>query len=188
VLRIVNLEEIEGMLLRVPALVRELDERNPEFIFHVKDWLSQTEQALANNRLAAAGGVAALRGELISAERGAIPAGVEISGRRTSRKLKAASASHVIRLAHELVVGAVAGDATRIAEAERLMGQIVSVARAKGVIPADMNGGDHGARLRVLWQEICSDPDTGAAATRVNGLVGMSDSLIVLDRMLATAR
>ena len=183
-LHIVNLEEIQGTLLRVPELIRSLDGREPQFVGDAKDWLSQAEQALINNRLAVAAGVAALRGVLITAERGVIPPGVVFIGRATSRKVKDATAADVIRKTEELISNAIKADVARIAEAEQLMRQIVSVAQRKGLIPASPNGTDHSVMLRLLWLAMTSDPDTGAAATHLAGLVGMHDALILLDRTL----
>jgi len=184
VLHIVNLEEIQGTQLRIPALIRALEARDPDFIDRTKTWLTQSEQILANNRLAVAGGVAALRGILIAAERGAVPTDLALSGRLTPRKIKIAAAADAIRKAEVLISGAVKADAIRIAEAERLVGQIVGVARQKQLIPAASGGTEHGAMLRALWQALSADSDTGAAAVRVNGLVGMQDALILLDRMV----
>jgi hypothetical protein len=38
-LHIVNLEEIQGHLLRVPGLIQDLEEWNPEFCDSVKEWM-----------------------------------------------------------------------------------------------------------------------------------------------------
>ena len=84
-LRIVQLEEIQALLLRVPALVDRQEQRDPDFADVVKAWLGDLEDALENNRLPAAGRVAAARGTLISAERGAVPPDVVLHGSRQLR-------------------------------------------------------------------------------------------------------
>ena len=127
-----------------------------------------------------------MRGVLIAAERGAIPPGVAVSGRQTPRKIKMATAAEVIRKSEELVSEAVRADAARIGEAERLVAQMVSVARRKQLVPEGLNGPEHTAMLRWLWQAMAADPDTGSAAVHVAGMVGPTDALILLDRALPT--
>ena len=119
-LHIVNLEEIQGMLLRVPVVIDALERRDPNFAGEVKEWLTQVEQVLINNRLAVASEVAGLRGILISAERGVIPAGLVFNGRTTARKIKDASAANVLRKVEELISNAIRGDVAQLAEGERL--------------------------------------------------------------------
>jgi len=187
-LRIVNLEEIQEMLLRLPGVVSGLERREAGFAAVVREWLAETEKVLVANRLAAAGEVATLRGALISAERGAVPAGVSVEGRATPRKVRDATAADVLRKAESAVSAAVRADAARVGEAERLVYQVVSVAVRKGVLPPPPGSGSHTEVLRAAWALVSDDPDTGAAATHVVGLVGPHDALVLLDRALvATA-
>lgn len=187
-MRIVNLEEIQEMLLRLPGVVSRLERREADFAAAVREWLVETEKVLSSNRLAAAGEVAALRGTLISAERGAAPAGVNVEGRATPRKIRDAAAADVLRRAESAVSAAVRADAARVGEAERLVYQVVSVAARKGVLPPSPCPESHTEMLRAAWALVSGDPDTGAAATHVAGLVGPHDALVLLDRALvATA-
>ena len=75
-LRIVNLEEFHRLLLRVPALVDDLESRTADAPGAVRDWLVEVEGALENNRMPLAGNIAGLRARLDSASR----------GRRTQRR------------------------------------------------------------------------------------------------------
>ena len=185
-LHIVNLEEIQGMLLRVPELIDSLEKRAPSFVGSVKEWLTQAEQILISNRLAVAAEVAVLRGVLISAERGVIPPGMAFSTRTTIRKIKDASAADVLRKAEELISSAISVDAVRFAEGEKLTQQIVAVAQRKGLIPVTPRGDKHTEMLKAIWQAMIIDPDLGAVTTHLAGLVGAYDVLILLDRMLPT--
>jgi hypothetical protein len=119
VLHIINLEEIQGALLRVPRLIHSLDKRDPKFVGDAKAWLTQAEQILTNNHIAVAAGIAALRGVLITAEQGAIPQGMIFAGRVTSRKIKIAAAADVIRKAEEMISKVLQADVARVVEAER---------------------------------------------------------------------
>ena len=57
-LRIVNLEEFHRFLLRVPALVDELENRTADAPGAVRSWLIEVEGALENNRMPLAGNIA----------------------------------------------------------------------------------------------------------------------------------
>lgn len=185
-LHIMNLEEIQGMLLRVSELIDSLEKRDPSFVGSVKEWLTQAEQVLISNRLAVAAEVAVLRGVLVSAERGVIPPGMAFSTRTTIRKIKDASAADVLRKAEELISISISADAARFAEGEKLTQQIVAVAQRKGLIPVTPSLDKHTEMLKSIWQAMIMDPDLGAATTHLAGLVGAYDVLILLDRMLPT--
>jgi hypothetical protein len=150
----------------------------------VKQWLVRSETALRNNRLPAAATVAALRGTLIMADRGVIPAGIAFSGRATPRKIRDASAADILRQAEGITAGAIRDDAARMAEGERLAQQIAAVAVRKGLVAGVAAAASHGERLSRLWTAVQADPDIGAASTHLAGLVGQTNTLILLDRSL----
>jgi hypothetical protein len=185
-LHIPNLEEIEGILLRVPGLIERLEGHDPAFGGAVTEWLKEAEQALTNNRLTAAATVATLRGMLISAERGVLPPERCADGRAPSRKVKDAYAADLLRTAEGHVASAISAPAAQIAEAERLTRQLVTLARRKGLIPPETGGGSLSERLNDIWQRMMADPELAGATSHVAGLVGNQDSLILLDRALAT--
>lgn len=182
-MHIANIEEIQGMLLRVPELVNCFERRDPGFAEWVKDWLVQAEQVLVNNRLAAAADVAVLRGMLISAERGILPSGIEFNGKKTARKIKDAAAMDALRMAEELVSSTIKIPAAQVYEGERVMRQLVALAQRKGLIPEESEG-EHAGILKAAWRAISHDPELGQAAAHLAGLVGAYDALILLDRML----
>jgi hypothetical protein len=183
-LNIVNLEEIQSLLLRVPALVRNFESRDPGFADSVKRWLTQGETILVNNRLPIAAGVATLRGTLISAERGVLPPGMVFGKRTTARRIKDAAAAEVLRRAEEVIASAISVDAARLAEGEKLIRQIVAVAHRKGLLLQVAHADARAELLRGLWNGLTRDPDVGAATTHLVGLVGAQDVLILLDRVL----
>jgi hypothetical protein len=183
-LHIVNLEEIQAMLLRVPGLIHALDRRDPEFLRDVKTWLTQAEQILVSNRLAVAADIAALRGVLISAERGVVPPGLVFNGRVTARKIRDAAAADILRKAEEILSSAIRADAAQFVEAERLARQIVSIAQRKGLIRSLPTGNKHTETLNAYWQAMLADPELGPATTHLAGLIGIHDAWILIDRLL----
>jgi len=183
-MHIVNIEEIQGMLLRVPELIDRLESHDPDFAVLVKGWLTETEQVLTNNRLAVAADVAVLRGVLISAERGLLPEGMVLTGRKTARKIRDAAAADALRRSSDIISDAIRGDTAQIAEGEKLTRQLVALAERKGILPCDPDAGGHDEKLNAIWHAMSEDPDLGPATTHLAGLVGGYDALVLLDRML----
>ena len=181
-LRIVNLEEIHNLLLRIPSLVDELERQGPHAIGNVREWLMTLELVLENNRLPLAGNIAALRGGLDSALNGVIPAGIAFHGRVSSRKIREAAATDMLKRASDLVTFAVQGDGNRIDEAQRVARQLIALARFKGLIPADRPDGDPIENVKAVWNNMQTDQEIGQGAAHLIGLVGPHDALIVLDR------
>jgi hypothetical protein len=185
-LRIVNLEEIEGILLRVPDLVDHLDRRDPAIVSEVKQWMQALEAVLEYNRMAVVGSVSALRGMLTAAERGFVPAGVDFRGRPSPRKIREAIAADLIHRVDALVAEAIRADATRIEEARGVMRQLVALAHYKGLIPQQPADGDHVGYLNAVWRAMTSDSDVGPGTAHLTGLVGPHDAHILLDRTLTS--
>ncbi len=185
-LRIVNLEDIQSMLLRIPRLVDQQERRDPDFVQDVKHWLSKIEKTLENNRMPSAGNVAALRALLVSAERGVVPAGVEFHGRITRRKIRDAAAACVIRETGDLLSNVLQKDLAQVAEAERLTRQLVSMAKVKGHIRELPAGENFTDMLKAIWRAMSADPELSPGTISVEGLVGPHDALVVLDRILTS--
>lgn len=184
-LRIIQLEEIQSLLLQVPRFVGMLEEKDTGAVPAIKAWLEKIEEALQNNRLPVVSIVAGLRGELISAERGALLDHITIHGRLTTRKMKQAVAADVIKRTGAIVVEAIHGDKERISKAEEICQQLIALARAKSLVVLPLEGMDHTQSLKALWSKLSSDHDIAAGTVNIEGLVGPDDSLIVLDRTLA---
>lgn len=186
-LRIVNYEEIRGLLLLLPKLADRLERKEAGFPDQAKNWLKAVEKVLANNRMLEAGNVATLRAVLLSAERGIIPQGITFRAKPTARKIRDAVYADVLRRAEELLSGAIRDDGFRIAEAERLGLRLIARAKAKGIIPPQMPEGDHIETIKSIWRAMTADPDIGLGTTSLLGLLGPYDSLIIVDRLLAAA-
>ena len=182
-LRLLAMEEIQALEGGVPELVRLYERKESNFATAVKDWLRQAEQLLTNSRLPGAGEVAGLRGMLISAEQGVIPDNLHFKGAVSLRRIRNATAAEVLRKAERRLGEGIAPTVAQVAEADRLVRQMLPVARRKGLAPLmEMPGSAD--QLVALWRALESDADLGAIATHVVGLVGKQDALIVLDRCL----
>lgn len=183
-LRIVNLEEIQNMLLRVSALVELSEHHDLNFVSSVKNWLIDLEKVLNHNHLSVAATIATLRGTLISAENGAIPVGIEFKGRATKRRVREATASQSIRQAVDFVMTTIKKDVERVTEAERITRQLVSIAKSKGLIKEIPAGDNFTGMLKAIWQTMSADQVLSQGIVSVEGLVGPNDALVILDRTI----
>ena len=183
-LRVVNLEEIQNLLLQVPGIVELGDKGEFGFVSSVKNWLTHMEIVLKSNKLSVSANVAALRGYLVSSEKGVIPADISFVGRVSKRKVREATASHSISSAVEIVSEKISKDIERVEEANRVLRQLVCIAKRSGVVfdlPSDKNFGE---ALKSIWSKMSKDQVLAQGVVSVEGLVGPHDALILLDRTI----
>jgi hypothetical protein len=183
-LRIVNLEEIQNLLLSVSDIVELSEQRDLNFVSAVKKWLTEIECTLKNNHLPTSAKVASLRGNIIAAEQGNIPIGINFKGRATKRKIREATASQSIRQAVDIVTGSIQKDVERVNEAERIVRQLVSIAKSKGLVTELPRGKNFTTMLRLTWQKMSSDQVLSQGTVSVEGLVGPNDAFLILDRAI----
>ena len=183
-LRIVNLEEFHRFLLRVPALVDELDNRTADAPGAVRSWLIEVEGALETNRMPLAGNIAGLRARLDSASRGAVPDGVVLTGSVTKRKVRYAVAAEVLKEAADTIAAQLEADGARIDEADLLARQLVVAAQVKGLVNGPPSPAEHADTIQALWTAVLSEPEIGPGAVHLLSLVGPNDAVIVLDRAI----
>jgi hypothetical protein len=184
-LRINQLEEIQQLLFRIPGLTDRLERKDPEFAEEVRRWLQDVEETLENNQIPSVGIVASLRATLTASEQGWLAPEAHFVGRPTIRKVKNAMASHVLKQTGDVISEAVHGDVARMKEAEELLRQLVTLAKAKGILPLAVNDNTPTEHLRAIWSMFMGDADLAAGAVRVEGLLGPYDSLVVLDRAIS---
>jgi hypothetical protein len=186
VLHLVNLEEIEAFLLKVPLLVEQFEERDPDFFPAVKSWLASVEDTLSKNRMPQTSEIAVCRSALISIERGFLD-GAALQNRIGARKLREARASHMLKHATDVITETIRFRRGQIDEAGRVMMQIVAVADHLGLIPPD-SGQSHSAYLQSILLAMSNRAELISLVVHVTGLLGKSDTLIVLDRSIANIR
>jgi hypothetical protein len=186
VLHLLNLEEIEALLLKVSPLVKRFEDRDPDFVAAVRGWLAAAEEMLGNNRMPVASEIAVYRGALISAERGFVD-GLAPKSRSGARHLKEARAANLLKRATDTVVEAIRPRRAQVDEAERLMMQIVAVADRVGLVPPEL-GQSHTAYLQKILQEISNRAELTSLLVHVTGLLGNTDTLIMLDRAIGSIK
>src|SRR5688572_15625648 len=124
-----NIEEINQVLAEIPQIVHAYEARDAMFSELVKAWLGRAEAVLHSNRLPVTGAIAGLRASVVSAERGAVPAGLTFVGPSTVRKARDAAAAEALRRAEEQIANTIRTDLAQVGEAERVLRQMVSLAR-----------------------------------------------------------
>jgi hypothetical protein len=185
-LRIVNIEEIQNMLSSISGLVDLQQRRDSNFDEKVKLWIAKLEKILESNRIMQVGEIATLRGIILSAENGIIPPGVQIHGRSNKRKIVEAAVTFSLRQASSLVSDFLQKEVDRVSGAERMMRQLLAMAKAKGLIQQIPDENDHTEVLKFIWRTLSGDPEIAPGTTNVEGLVGPHDALIILDRIIAS--
>ena len=181
-LRIIQVEEIKGLLRQVPALVDQLERRDSGFYEDLLAWLRRVEAVLEANRLASVSDVAALRSTLVQAGRGQLLPELHVEGRPTRKKIREVAGSHVIHQGNGLLQDLLRAPLANLEEADRICRQLAAVARAKGYVEASLQEQGHAAALAELIRCMAADPDLAAAYVHLTGLVGTQDAAILLDR------
>ena len=181
-LRLMQVEELEGMLLEVPSFVARYERRDPQFAEGVADWLRRAETALTNCRLPVAAQVAALRSHIVSRSR-VVPADLKIRGRATPRAIRDAAAAQSMERASAIITETISESRAHRAEAERVLRQVLAAAEQKG-FNFELADIPRGHFLKSLLKTLRQDADLGGATTHAVGLIGADDALIVLDRAI----
>jgi hypothetical protein len=185
-LRIVQIEEIEGLLFLLPDLVQQQQQRSPDFASNVSNWLSSLEEVFTSNRLYLAGNMAALRSGLVSVEQGQVPSGIEFRTRASRSRVVAAVASQALQRAAEMTSALLAENRSHLSEAEQIARQIVASAKSRGLITRQEPETSTTQYLQFLRRELGSNEDLENGFIMLEGLVGPQDTLVLIDQMLSS--
>ncbi len=164
-------------LLEVPLVVDALQAGDSTGEAAV-DWMSRLERLLAAKRHPLAAEVAAQRGTIVAARRGAIREGIALLGRSTRSRLVVATAAAALERTVGTVTEALRPDENRFDDAERMAMQLLAVAAAKGVLPEA--GMARGQAVRLWVETVSADPDLVAGMVNLYALVGRADALRLL--------
>jgi hypothetical protein len=186
-LTVAQYEELLRVLGEVPILVDKLEERRTDFSDDVLAWLKLAERVLANNRLPDAAQIAAYRARLIEAGRGVQQDDMTIVGRPSARKIKEATGALVLASGNDVLQAVIADRKSVFQEAERISRQMLTLAQLKGLVTGPIDGGSSQQQfLARLRDQLAADPDLASIEAHVVGLVGATDTLVMLDRALAS--
>jgi hypothetical protein len=183
-LRLINLEEIKASFLKVSSIIDLLSEKDSNAIVKTKEWLLEIEKILTNNKIPEVGKIACARGSIISAEMGFVPAGFQVDN-VNKLKLRIFVALEVLKQSSNIVFEIIQKDIVRIEEAERIMRQVIAIAKSKGLLDDFPNPPLTTDILRSFWKKFALDNNLTQGVVSIEGLIGPYDSLIIFDRILA---
>lgn len=179
-LRCLQLEEIERHLLEIPSLVDAYERRETDFMTKLISWLVSLENAFQQNRMPMAGDIATSRALIISAGRGIVPDGTHIQGRVTRRKLRDTVAISALHTVSSIALDSIATDRDRHRQAEEMVRRIVAIAITKRL--AGFGAEENQFSDEDRWSSLNSDSDTQGGVVQLEGLVGHTDALILVNR------
>jgi len=185
-LHVRSVDEIADFLLRLQQLVLLQESGSADFAANVDDWLSSLEQVFEANRLYQAGNIAMLRSRMVAAKQGQVPAGIELQGRQSRSRLLRAVASGAMQHGAEIASDVVAENRARIEEATGVAQQIIAAAVSRDLVPPREVRVDNSVYLRLLRRGLADTADLESAVVHIEGLVGPQDTLVLLDRALAS--
>jgi hypothetical protein len=185
VLRLMQLEEIEGLLRDLGPLVALQEARQPHFAARTVDWLRSFESVLEANRLAEAAVIAGLRSAIASASNGNVPPGLVTRGSPTRAKVSTLLAGQALQRAGELGVQIVAINRQRYSEAELVGQRLAAALRSMEIVIPDGLAISHGEWLGAIRSLVATRQELEPAMVHLEGLVGPNDALVILDRALA---
>jgi hypothetical protein len=184
-LRIVHIDEITDLLLKIPELVRLQEKRDADFIGKVRSWLISLEEAFVAGRLYQGGKIAALRSTLVAVDQGQVPTGIAFRGRPSHSRMLNAVAAEALQNASEVASTLISENRPRLLEAERVALQIITTALSRGLLPPRDSGLTNTEYLRMIRTSFAKTVDLENAAVHLEGLVGSHDALIFFDRALS---
>ena len=185
-LRLLQVEEIERLLLELPALVGLQERRSTDFAPRAASWLGSLEEVLSANRLYQAGLVAGIRSNLTLADQGQISGDFQYRGRPTRTRVMASAASEALQRSAEIVAGVLGDNRARIGDAERVAQQVIAALRSHG-LPPRPEGMANETYLRTLRASLSQNADLETVLVHLEGLVGSQDALVLLDRAIAAS-
>lgn len=178
-------EEISRFLLQLPDLVKQQENGSSDFVSNVNGWLSATEEFLKSCRLPQAGRLASLRSLMVAASQGQVPAEITFRGRATQTKILKAVAADALQRAETELSSLLALNESRFADATRISCQIAAVATSRKLIVERTRHANNTDSLRELRQRLSAMEDLENAVLSLEGIVGLHDALIFLDRAFA---
>jgi hypothetical protein len=178
-MRLVYVERLEALLMKVPALVDTLLAEDPRAAGEIEDWLRAVEQQLAAQQLSASASFATLRMRLRSVERGQRLPGLQITKAPSARNWRRIGTSAILDEATQMLNGLVAPGRAMVADATSALRQAVELGRIREQVGGQVlpwGSPDE------LWFTLLTDQDLTVFVTRAASVVGELDAQTLLAR------
>jgi hypothetical protein len=184
VVRLIQVDEIEQLLLQLPRIMELEDEQPAAFIARAAQWMDLLEQALVAAHAYQAGRIAVLRSGLVFARHTVARDAAESSAPLTRTQRLVLEASTALDDASAIATNILDEYRPRFADADRKLHDLLARGRALGALPLDQPIGPAHAQLVEVRRAIASQPELARAYATVETVVGAEDALLLLGRAL----
>jgi hypothetical protein len=181
--RLIQVDEIEQLLLQLPHIVELQDEQPTAFIARATQWMDLLEQALVAAHAYQAGRIAVLRSGLVFARHTVARDAAESSAPLTRARRLVLEASTALDEASAIATNIVDEYRPRFADADRKLHELLARGRELGTLPLGPNNPTQ-AQLIEARHAIAAQPELERAYVAVETIVGAEDALQILGRAL----
>ena len=178
-------EEAKKLQFEMPDIVRAYENQDYSFIEKVKTWLSAVEDLLKKYQMAEVSNISSLKGTLISVERGLIPSDILFKGRSTPKKIRQASALKIANDVNNILNEMVGAFNLKLNEAVTLARQLFAIASQKGLLAKFESIQDLNVKQKAIISVINNDPELNPWIVKLNSIMGIYESQIILDKTLS---
>ncbi len=180
------LDELYGLLSKVPNLVTFYENKELSFIPELRLWFLKCESLLEKNHRPQVGDIAALRAKLAATSDGLVETSIFQNGSKGSRrKIEQANAA-LLLTAGEAILGRLFElFSGKREQAEKFVNQILLISLQKNTFYPIWSSGDLlSTRLNHLWQSFAADPDLVQGTRQILTQVAYPDALRLLDEAI----
>lgn len=181
--RLIQVDEIEQLLLQLPRIMELEDEQPAAFIARATQWMDLLEQALVAAHAYQAGRIAVLRSGLVFARHTVARDAAESSAPLTRARRLVLEASAALDEASTIATNILDEYRPRFADADRKLHDLLARGRALGVLPLGDPINPTQAQL-VVRRVLAARPELARAYVAVATVVGGEDALLLLGRAI----
>lgn len=182
--RLIQVDEIEQLLLQLPRIMELHDEQPAAFIARATQWMDLLEQALVAAHAYQAGHIAVLRSGLVFARHTVARDAAESSAPLTRARRLVLEASTALDEASTIATNILDEYRPRFADADRKLHDLLARGRALGVLPLGDPIRPTQAQLVEVRRVLAARPELARAYVAVETVVGGEDALLLLGRAI----
>ena len=182
-IRLIQVEEIEQLLQQLPRIVELRKSQPVAYVARAAMWMDLLEQALLAAHADQVGQIALLHSSLIYARHTAARDAAEPHAQLTRARRLALEASAALEQAAGIATAILDEHRPRLAEAQRLLRDLLARARSLNLMPAAGAQPTH-ARLTEVRLALATNRKLERAYAAVEAQVGADDALLLLGRAL----
>ncbi len=182
------LDELYGLMSRVPDLASLYEKRDISFISGLRAWILNCEGVLEKYHRPQVGDMAALRSRLSAAAEGVSDSSFnQVSTSGSRRKIFHAQAALLLSQGQGILGSQFEFFSTRREQAEKYTNQILLISLQKNTFYPIWNSAlTPSGKLNQLWQSFVSDADLVQGTRQILTFVGYPDALRIMDEAITS--